>query len=131
MGQSIVFGIGSGRCGTLSLAQVLSRQPGVMVSHEDPPLLPWDREPGDYVIRQRFARWRRSRQAAIVGDVASFYLPYVEDAIALEPAIRIVCLKRPREEVVQSFCQWLDRVQPVPTNHWALEPAEGWYHDPV
>jgi hypothetical protein len=131
MQQRIVLGMGSGRCGTLSLAHVLGRQPGVMISHEDPPLLHWRREPGRDVILERFARWRRTRQAAIVGDVASFYLPYVEDAIALEPAIRIVCLKRPREEVVRSFCQWLDRVQPLPTNHWAEEPVAGWYHDPV
>ncbi len=101
MQQRIVLGMGSGRCGTLSLARLLSRQPGVMFSHEDPPLLPWQREPGDRVIRERFARWRRSRQAAIVGDVASFYLPYVEEAIAVEPAIRIICLRRPREEVVR------------------------------
>ncbi|MBC7078735.1 MAG: class I SAM-dependent methyltransferase, partial [Synergistales bacterium] len=100
MQQRIVLGMGSGRCGTLSLARVLSQQLGVIVSHEEPPLLPWRREPGDRVIRERFARWRCSRRAEIVGDVASFYLPYVEDAIALEPAIRIVCLKRPREEVV-------------------------------
>ena len=35
--------MGSGQCGTLSLARLLSRQPGVVVSHEDPPLLPWQR----------------------------------------------------------------------------------------
>ncbi len=92
MQQAIVLGMGSGRCGTLSLAQVLSRQPGVMFSHEAPPLLPWQREPGSNVIRERFARWRRTRQAAIVGDVASFYLPYVEDALALDAA---------REQVMQ------------------------------
>lgn len=94
--QRIVLGIGSGRCGTLSLARVLSRQPGVMVSHEDPPLLPWERDPDNRVLRERFARWRRTRQAAIVGDVASFYLPYVAEAIGLELAIRIVCLVRSR-----------------------------------
>ena len=131
MHQAIVLGTGSGRCGTLSLARLLSRQPGVVVSHEEPPLLPWRPQSPREAIGERFARWRRLRPAHIVGDVASFYLPYVEEAIALEPAIRIVCLKRPREEVVESFCRWLDRVQPLPTNHWAEEPAAGWYHDPL
>jgi len=55
---SIILGIGSGRCGTFSLAHVLNRQPSVEVSHEDPPLLPWRREPGEAVIRERFARFR-------------------------------------------------------------------------
>jgi hypothetical protein len=58
-----------------------------------------------------------------LGDCRSFYLPYLEVAIAVEPDIRVVCLKRPREEVVGSFCQWLDQTMPLPTNHWAKQPA--------
>jgi len=131
MEQSIILGMGSGRCGTQSLAQVLNQQPGVQVSHEEPPLLPRRREPGERVIRERFARWRRMRNGRVLGDVASFYLPYVEDAIAVEPSVRVVCLKRPREEVIKSFCNWLDRVHPLPINHWAENPAPGWYHHPV
>lgn len=130
MNQHIILGIGSGRCGTLSLAQVLNRQPGLQVSHEEQPRLPWKKLPGERVIRERFARMRRDREGRVLGDVASFYLPYVEDAIAAEPAIRIVGLKRPREEVVKSFCRWLDRVHALPTNHWAERPAPGWYHEP-
>lgn len=39
MQQRIVLGTGSGRCGTLSLARLLSRQPGVacLGLKEDPP----------------------------------------------------------------------------------------------
>lgn len=131
MKPSIVLGIGSGRCGTESLAAVLNRHPGVKVSHEEPPLLPWRHEPEPRVIGERLARFQRRPEAQLVGDVASFYLPYVEDAIRAEPTIRIVCLKRDREEVVQSFCRWLDRTQHLPTNHWAEQPAPGWHHDPV
>lgn len=130
MNKRIILGIGSGRCGTLSLAHVLNRQPGVQVSHEERPRLPWKKLPGEQVIRERFVRMRRSREGRVLGDVASFYLPYVEDAIAVEPGIRMVCLRRPREEVVQSFCRWLDQVHPLPTNHWAVRPALGWYHEP-
>ncbi len=131
MTPSIVLGIGSGRCGASSLAAVLNQQPGVQVTHEEPPLLPWKREPGERVIRERLARFRRTRDAHLVGDVASFYLPYLEDAIAVEPGIRIVCLKRPREEVIESFCRWLERANPLPTNHWAKTPGSGWHHDPI
>ncbi|NUQ65215.1 MAG: class I SAM-dependent methyltransferase, partial [Pirellulales bacterium] len=72
-----------------------------------------------------------TRSERFVGDVASFYLPYVEEAIRAEPGIRIVCLKRPREEVVEGFCRFLDQATPFPVNHWVKEPAPGVYHDPL
>jgi hypothetical protein len=173
MKQSIILGIGTGRCGLASLAKILNHQPDAQCSYEDPPLLPWkvamtpsppaplpQTGEGSYgatlpqvgegnygailsqvgegncetaarrVVRERFARFRRYGKAQLLGDAASFYLPYLEDAIALEPDIRIVCLKRPREEVAASFCEWLDQAMPLPTNHWALKPAPGWHHDP-
>ena len=42
MTQRIILGTGTGRCGSFSLARLLNQQPGVQVSHEDPPLLPWE-----------------------------------------------------------------------------------------
>ncbi len=148
MHQSIILAIGAGRCGLASLARVLNQQPDAQCSYDEPPLLPWSldeefatecppgvddngqRGPGR-IIQQRFARFRRHGKAPRLGDAASFYLPYLEEAIAAEPDIRIVCLKRPREEVVASFSRWLDRSTPLPTNHWAREPADGWHHDPL
>jgi hypothetical protein len=189
MKQSIILGIGTGRCGLASLAKILNKQPDAQCSFEDPPLLPWTRidtpsppaplplgegtkspspsvpfpkgegTNGIYpkvdegtnlpsppaplpegegscetrvrrIIRERFARFHRFGRARLLGDAASFYLPYLEDAIDLEPDIRIVCLRRPREDVVASFCEWLDQTMPLPTNHWARKPAPGWHHDP-
>lgn len=131
MKQSIILGIGTGRCGSRSLAEVLNQQPDVRVTHELLPLLPWHAGDARRVIACRFARFRRERSAPIVGDVASFYLPYLEDAFALELDLRVICLERPCEEVVRSFCNWLDHVHPLPTNHWARSPADGWYHEPI
>jgi hypothetical protein len=106
--QSIILGIGTGRCGMASLAKVLSQQPEMVCSHDEPPLLPWKNSEGRRLIPERFARFRKHAKARLLGDVAHFYLPYLEDAIAAEPDIRIVCLRRPKEEVVASFCQRLD-----------------------
>ena len=130
MSQKIVLGIGTGRCGMSSLAKILNQQPDMVCSHEEPPLLPWHHADGQDAVRQRFARFRLHGQASLLGDVASFYLPYLEEALSAEPEIRIVCLKRPRKEVVASFCRWLDDAFPLPTNHWAKRPAPGWHHDP-
>ena len=130
MNQSIVLGIGTGRCGLRSLAKILNQQPETQSSYEEPPLLPWSGR-RERVIRERFARFRQNGRGRILCDVASFYLPYLEVALAAEPGIRIICLKRPREEVVVSFCEWLDKSFPLPTNHWAEQPAPGWHHDPL
>jgi len=105
MKQSIILGIGAGRCGLASLARILNGQPDVQCSYDEPPLLPWtpdvqpaavrladgegEQGPGG-VIRARFARFRQHGTARRLGDVASFYLPYLEEAIAAEPDIRIV-----------------------------------------
>ncbi len=129
-GQSVILGMGTGRCGTHALAELLNRQPNAHFTHEGRPLLPWRCAPGQPGIRERLRRLRRTRPQKLIGDVALFYLPHVEEAIAEEPGIRIICLERPREEVVASFCKWGDTVHPIPTDHWAEEPPEGWYHDP-
>jgi hypothetical protein len=41
MKQSIILGIGTGRCGLASLAKILNQQPDTQCSYEDSPLLPW------------------------------------------------------------------------------------------
>lgn len=122
--------MGTGRCGTRSLAALLNRQPDSQVTHEEYPLLMW-RSPQRESLVQRLERMLAGRQASVVGDVASFYLPYAAAAIDFDPEIRIVCLQRPRAEVIHSFCQWIDKVHPLPTNHWAKRPAPGWYHEPI
>ena len=92
--RQIVLGMGAGQCGTLLLAQILDKQHDARVSHEQPPLLPWNRQPGAPGIRERLQRLLATHKTRLVGDVASFYLPYVEEAIAFDPYIRIVCLRR-------------------------------------
>lgn len=130
MKRHMILGMGAGQCGTRLLAQILGKQPNTRVTHEQPPLLPWVREPSAPGIRERLQRMLDTTKERFIGDVASFYLPYVEEAIAFDPEIRIICLKRPCEEVVAGFCRFLDQL-PFPTNHWAKEPSPGWYHDPL
>src|SRR5262245_59712922 len=118
--------VGTGRCGLLSLAELLNRQPDTHVSAAESPLLPWRcPEPG------RLARMRRSRKDAVIGDAAPFYLPYLEVALADDPNLLVVALSRPREAVAASFARFLDATCSLPTNHWADEPFQGWFHDPL
>ncbi|MBI2481815.1 MAG: hypothetical protein HYV60_25165 [Planctomycetia bacterium] len=89
----------------MSLARLLEKQTNAHVTHELRQLLPWDCDERETIVSARvvrlveFAGW-------LVGDVGSFYLPYLEQFIAIVPDIRIVCLKRDREAVVESFSRW-------------------------
>ena len=129
--QKIILGVGAGQCGLNLLAEILGKQPGSNFTLEQPPLLPWERRIAFPGIQERISRWKASRSESIIGDVAAFYLPYVAEAIEYEPTVRLVCLVRPRDEIIANFCRHLDKVCPFPTNHWAENPAPGWYPDPL
>src|SRR5262245_37962795 len=130
MNRRIILGMGAGQCGLSLLPQLLNCLPGTRVTYEELPLLPWARRPGVPGIRERLRRMLTTRSEPNIGDVASFYLPYVEEAIATEPGIRLVCLQRPRDEVVEGFCRDFESQARPQINHWAREPAPGWSHDP-
>jgi hypothetical protein len=131
MTPRIILGLGAGHCGLGALAAVLAQQPATRVTVAQPPLLPWvPRQSVAAVMRARFARWA-ALDATLVGDVAAFYLPYVVEAVAADPNIRIVCLKRPEAEVAAGFRAQLDRPGFTPVNHWTTRPAPGWTQHPL
>lgn len=114
-GVRLLLGLGTGRCGTVSLSRLLAAQPGASgtVSHEQHPLIPWAPPGGESeqlrlvdrrvrALLQRRVRWRGSG-VPLVADVASFYLPHAALVLALEPGARLVVLRRARRAVVASF----------------------------
>ena len=131
MKRQIILGMGAGQCGGNLLASVLDGQPNAKVTHEEPPFLPWYVKPGAPGVRQRLERILERRSERFIGDVASFYLPYVEQAIQFDPDIRIICLQRPCEEVVAGFSRSVDKASTVPTNYWCKELPPGWFDDPM
>ena len=119
-GVQLVIGLGTGRCGTVTLAHLLRAQDGCSATftHEQHPLLPWTQPSGRAALRAVDGRVRLLLQrhlradfdsggaashATLVGDVASFYLPYVELILGVEPAAKFVVLQRSRDAVVASF----------------------------
>ena len=56
----VLLGIGTGRCGTLSLADLLSHQPGTRVTHECRPTLPWTAVDAQMRIGHRLAELRQA-----------------------------------------------------------------------
>ncbi len=131
MPRQFILGMGAGQCGLNLLTEILQRQPDTKITYEQWPVLPWKRKPNLPGIRERLDRWNHAHSETFVGDVAAFYLPYVQEAIDFDSTIRLVCLKRPRSEMVAALTHHLDITCKVPTNHWSDALLPGWYHDPV
>lgn len=130
--MSFVFGTGSARCGTKSLAVLFGQQRTVAVAHERH-MLPWEvdlgaahravmdlqKRPVRQVLTQGIpVRWLRYRVmcATIIGDIGPWYLPYADYLIKAHNA-KIVCLKRDKEQTVESFLRQR-------YDHCSLHPAE-------
>ncbi|MDR1382328.1 MAG: hypothetical protein LBJ67_00565 [Planctomycetaceae bacterium] len=137
--SKFILGLGAGQCGLKLFADILNVQPGTKVTCEETPLLPWEQSTSHLVgceehrisISDRLTRWRQQRQEFFIGDAASSYLPYVEEAIRLVPDIRMVCLQRPKFEIVSSFCNSLNDASRRPVDNWSRRLANGWYRDPL
>ncbi len=116
----LILGVGTGRCGTLSLSRLLNRQPGLRVTHERQPYLPWKCEsPRDLIAARLNALRADNAGSAIAGDVAFYYLNYLPDALELDDRLRVVCLRRPKHEVVASYRRWISCRSGPDVNHWA------------
>ena len=122
----LVLGIGSGRCGTQSLARLLDQQPAASVTHEITPVLSWKDPQAKGRIAERLTALRfNGRNHEISGDIAHYYLNYVNAALELDPKLRVICLKRPREEVIESYYRWVTERFGPGVNHWK-RPGSKW-----
>ena len=164
----IVFGLGSGRSGSQSLARLLDAQAGAFVTHEkNPHVMAWSgAEPAvlenlreferalstgiprlsvtlEETNRDVIERMARGGPVRLIGDVASYYLPYVSAIHDANPDVRFVCLKRDREETVRSFLAKTFKRRSLPflrylgmrrvkdRNHWVAHDGRRWDLDPL
>ena len=97
MGLKFV-GLGTGRCGTRSLA-ALFRESGLVCTHEELPHLPWQFD--EQQIDERYKKIRRGE-----GDVAFYYLPYADYLLA--KGVKMVCMKRNKGDTIKSFIKKID-----------------------
>jgi hypothetical protein len=85
----MIIGLGSGRCGTTSLADLLG------IPHENC-MLPWDFHEGRF-------RLAVHRAEHFGGDVGFYYLNYVDRILQWKPKTKFVCLKRNRADTIRSW----------------------------
>jgi hypothetical protein len=118
MSRTLIIGLGTGRCGTNTLAALLDMQPDTQVTHERfGHSLHW--QGSENLVRELIAS---GADATSYGDVHSAYLPYAAEMLgsgeSSEDEIRFVCLEREREATVDSFLRKTERK----ANHWAPTP---------
>ncbi len=115
--KQLVFGLGTGRCGTKSLQTLLNMQKGFSISHEAV-VSPWifDQEYLDKHI-DRIQQYPGS----VVGDVAFYHLNYVEQILKICPDAKFICLKRDKESTIQSYSSWT-----AGKNHWTDHRSKCW-----
>jgi len=105
----VIIGLGTGRCGTVSLSKHIDRQDGARCSHEGV-RLPW------VVNEGRFNKaYNKITQGelSIVGDVSFYNLPYYNLFLERDPETKFIILKRDRDSVIQSYLK-----KTKGSNHW-------------
>lgn len=107
--KPIIIGIGSGRCGTVSLSKLLD------IPHEPRPLLPW-------IVSDRLFKKHLPLLEAEGGAVALYYLNYIDKLFEeYGDRLKVVCLQRDVEKTTESFIRktqgknyWRDNI-----NEWS------------
>ena len=132
----IVIGLGSGRSGTASLANILNAQSNSLCFHEmNPSCVRYEGTPRplingieDYseilkggdpsrltvdlsrpVAATAYDQLCKMTQVDMLGDIAHYYLNYVDDIVATGLDVRFICLKRDRQQTIDS---WQKKVDP-------------------
>lgn len=124
----IIIGLGTGRCGTQSLAHLLNLQKNAIVTHEkNPDDITW--KGSQDIILSNLKEFELTLQTGkselsishlpgnkdaikkienithieIVGDVGFYYLKYVDIILQHNPSVKFICLQRDEEDTVQSY----------------------------
>lgn len=99
MSKRLIIGLGTGRCGTLSLSAILDAQYLASITHEVYFKLPWL---ADYDALKHVIRCLHMHAGETVGDVGFYYLPYVDKIVQLHNSVKFICLKRDKDETINS-----------------------------
>ena len=126
--KKMVFGLGTGRCGTVSLTALLNLQKGFKAEHEKL-ITPWE---VNYDYMNRTIRIIQAYEAEVVCDVSFWHLPYVDYIMTKFSGVKFVCLKRDKEVTVKSYDKKTG-YNPVnglgERNHWTARNSIHWIED--
>ena len=119
--RNVIIGLGPGRCGTMSLAILLSAQESMVVHHEGEPRLSWNASIYEFIAKWSSLFYAISPPLPIIVDIANWYLPFVPYILKSNDKVKFICLRRDIDEIVNSF------MLKVPnTSHWTDKKSKYW-----
>ena len=173
----IIIGLGSGRTGTASMSHLFNIQKDTICFHELNPtgaVFEGNAQPLLNTINEfqkildggdkrllaldytrpasvnRYNELQLNNDVRFIGDIAYYYLKYVDDILAINQNVRFVCIKRDKTQTVDSWISkssikrwrslWLaDRLKSILTrmpyheskNFWQNHDGSVWQPDPV
>ncbi|KKL94555.1 hypothetical protein LCGC14_1863500 [marine sediment metagenome] len=98
----------------MSLTGLLNSQPDSNITHENLPI-PWFNEPN---VAGQMIEQLLKREAAIIGDVGYYWLNQVNHLLEHVPQAKFICLKRARQEVIESTWAHSRGLNVHPTDPW-------------
>lgn len=114
----LIFGMGSGRCGTWTLHRILAEQKDTAGWHEGYSC-PWD---PDYVIfYEAILNMLTRLSAPTIFNVGWYWINYTGRIMNTFSDPKVICLKRDRDEVVESFKNYLPDI-----NKWTAPWSQHW-----
>jgi hypothetical protein len=117
--KKLIIGMGSGRCGTMSLSHILNAQENCICTHESPPHLDWEVNYSQY--EEKMSKIL-SRDSEFVSDVSFYYLNYCDKIIEdYKDNVKFVILKRKKSQTVVSFTK-----KTTGMNHWIEHDGSKW-----
>lgn len=121
---TLVLGLGSGRCGSTSLAHAIAGVEGACATHENPPLVHW--QPTSEQLRFHGKRFRLLRERfELVFDSAHWWLNAVEPLAAQFDDLKMIALLREPEACARSFLERKGRGRGA-INHWVDHDGAFW-----
>ena len=119
--KTTIIGLGTGRCGTTTLANLLSLQQNCHVSHElgRQDRLPWET---DEKLFTKYWAVVQSKSDIYIGDVAFYLLPYIN--LIADKNVKLIIVKRNKEETINSYMKHTNG-----RNHWMLHDGKEWKKD--
>lgn len=175
--KMIIIGLGSGRSGTASLAKLINSQQNTICFHElNPSCICWENTPQpientiiefskilaggaskkltvDFTRESSVKKFKElvaQNEVTNIGDIAHYYLYYVDDILKLNIPVKFICTKRNKESTVNSWLrkskkfnsrsQWIAEYircfltkEPFTKyyNHWQHHDGRKWFTDPL
>ena len=111
--NNLIVGLGTGRCGTVSLSKLLTCQKDSYFSHEWDGPHPWNSN------FDKFLSYVNDIKYNFHGDVAFYNLPYVNSILDVYPDTKFIILKRDKNETVKSYMN-----KTKGRNHWQVHDGK-------